>query len=65
MKRDMDLVRKLLFAIEGFEGEPDYRQLRIDGYEPEQIEHHLILMKDAGLLLGPPPVGFEIGRAHV
>jgi DNA-binding transcriptional ArsR family regulator len=51
MKLDMDLVRKILIALEehphGF-----YNQfLQIDGYSQEQIGYHITLMEEAGLLL--------------
>ncbi|MBX7106557.1 MAG: DUF2513 domain-containing protein [Gemmataceae bacterium] len=52
MKRDMDLVRHLVFAIEeqpdGFA--PD--KLEVDGYSDEQIGYHLSLMLEAGLING-------------
>lgn len=52
MKRDMDLVRKLVFAIEehpsGFA--PD--EINIQGYSSEQIGYHLHLMLEAGLIEG-------------
>jgi len=52
MKRDLDLVRKILFAMEKDEtqtkfgeGEPE-----IDGYEREDIVYHMRIMAQAGLL---------------
>ncbi len=52
MKRDMDLVRKLVFAIEdnpeGFASDT----LGIDGFTEEQIGYHLSIMLDAGLING-------------
>lgn len=54
MKRDMDLVRKLLFRIEETyipgEKEIDISDLQIDGYDSKTISEHLTLMYDAGLL---------------
>lgn len=58
MKRDMDLVRDLLLRLEAIElpvgasthitgKEPG---LAVDGYSSEQIEYHLILLRDAGLV---------------
>lgn len=52
MKRDMDLVRKILLAIE--EQSYDYSQPNpaVDGYTTEQIEYHLLIMIDAKLIVG-------------
>ena len=50
MKRDMDLVRKILLAVEEenvFEN--DWRP-EIGDHSPEEIVYHVELMKDAGLL---------------
>jgi hypothetical protein len=51
MKRDMDLIRKMLLAIEahasGFAPE-----LKIEGYTPGQIGYHAYLIVDAGLASG-------------
>ena len=49
MKRDIQLARKIAFAIES---EPDgsIETVAIEGYSPEQIRHHLSLMSDGGLL---------------
>jgi DNA-binding transcriptional ArsR family regulator len=46
MKREMDLVRELLLAME--KEEP--WDLRIDGYSEEQVYYHLYLMRQAGLI---------------
>jgi len=49
MKRDMDLIRKILLVVEsevhGFAPE----KLEIDGYTQEQIEYHAVLLGEAGL----------------
>lgn len=52
MKRDMDLVRKILFAIEEkphglFEG-----KLHIERFTSEQIGYHVYLMIQSGLIEG-------------
>ena len=49
MKRDMDLVRKILFTIEA---EPSgfAPRLSIDGYGDEQVGFHVVLMDEAGLV---------------
>lgn len=52
MKRDLDLVRKILFVMEEMDEtliwQPD--ELEIENYSEEQIEYHLHLMAQAGLL---------------
>ena len=51
MKRDMDLVRKILLALE--ENEDDFEtgwQPEIDDHSFEEICYHLEIMKEAGLL---------------
>ena len=47
MKRDMDLVRKILIAIERDDGNLDYDAL---GYEREQVYLHIELMQEHGLV---------------
>lgn len=50
MKRDMDLVRKILFAMEdGPALAPD--DFEIEGYDDETVSYHLAIMGEAGLLL--------------
>lgn len=65
MKRDLDLVKSILLAIEADE-EADGRKWvtlgRIDDYSPEQVHYHVGLLHEAGLVkalcipdnLGPP-----------
>lgn len=50
MKRDMDLIRKILFACEAHEGGHAPRPMRIDGYDNEVVGFHILLMGEAGLL---------------
>ena len=47
MKRDMELIRKLLFAMED-----NPRQLVVDGYDKEVVKYHALLLIEAGLLDG-------------
>ena len=50
MKRDMDLVRKILFAIEDNEdGKVDIENL-VNGYDRDQIYLHVELMKEHDLV---------------
>jgi Hypothetical protein (DUF2513) len=53
MKRDMDLVRKILFVMEDDDwylsfGEGHLPQ--VEGYSEEQIQYHMQIMAQAGLL---------------
>ena len=52
MKRDMELVRKLLLHIEQeYTYQPlDSRHIEIDGYSKEHIAYHLKIMDDGGLI---------------
>jgi len=53
MKRDMELIRKMVLAVEdaptGFAPHP----LKIAGYTKEQVGYHAYLMVDHGLAKGP------------
>jgi hypothetical protein len=51
MKLDMDLVRKILIALEDHEHGFYNQFLAIEGYSSEQIGYHVTLMEEAGLLL--------------
>ena len=51
MKRDMDLVRDILLAVEASTGDPRGRvELSIDGRERLEVAYHVQLLADAGLL---------------
>lgn len=54
MKRDMDLVRKLLMKIEEVyepgSGKISVSKVMIDGYDAQTVVEHLMLMKEADLL---------------
>lgn len=50
MKRDMDLIRKILFDLGDSEFYSDMGYPRIEGYSEDQIKHHVFIMRDAGLL---------------
>ena len=49
MKRDMDLVRLILQAVEERQ-ERSLNPLLIDGYSDDQIQYHIELLDEAGLL---------------
>lgn len=56
MKRDMDLARKILLAVEEWEGYPFPAQLvnqrlEAEGYSFEQVNYHVWLLENGGLLV--------------
>jgi len=52
MKRDMDLVRQILLAIEDKGGHPHgWVDLEIQGHTAEVVAHHVLLLQDAGLVV--------------
>jgi predicted transcriptional regulator len=50
MKRDMELVRQILIAIEEQSAETSRSRLSIEGYSKEVINYHIMLLKEAGLI---------------
>ena len=58
MKRDMDLIRALLLKLESLQirpGDivtitPDDEQIAIDGFDVDQIDYHLSLIREAELI---------------
>lgn len=52
MKRDMDLVRKIMLAVEASERPLDSTLIRISGYTTETITEHMRLLNEAGLIEG-------------
>ena len=53
MKRDMDLVRQILFAMEKDETQIIFGEsnpVKVDGYKRENIDYHMKIMAQAGLL---------------
>ena len=71
MKRDLELIRKMVLAIEDAPSGWAPNDLKIDGYTDEQIGYHAYLLIDAGLAKGEDastlgsqsPEGF-ISRLH-
>ena len=47
MKRDMELVRKLLFFFDAKPGPESVEVPEIDGYDETTIKYHLVLLHDA------------------
>jgi DNA-binding transcriptional ArsR family regulator len=65
MKRDMELVRKLLLFLEE---KPDHvvlEKVELEGYDPVTIGHHLVVLYEAGYIEGEPQVSTSSqGEAH-
>ena len=50
MKRDMELVRKILIAIEESNCTMGFITLNFDNYSDEQISYHVKLLRENGLI---------------
>lgn len=50
MKRDMDLVRKILLAMNDHEHGFVMEELEVGGYTQEQVGYHCFLLYEAGLI---------------
>lgn len=50
MKRDMELVRKILFAIEKQYVDTAINNLKIEGYSTEEIAYHCKILYEAELI---------------
>lgn len=50
MKRDWELIRKIMIAIEETPSDTDVSSFSIDGYAPEFVGYHLKLLSDAKLI---------------
>lgn len=74
MVRNMDLIRELLLRLESLPIEPGSThifyfgddELRIDGFDDDQISYHLSLIDEAGLIdtgtTSQPMTGFIFSR---
>lgn len=54
MKRDFDLIRKLLFFFEKKEDSGVIEKPEVDGYSEQEISYHCRLLHDAGFLRCEP-----------
>lgn len=50
MKRDLDLVRKILLWMEGSDHGTVHTEPQIEGFSAEQVGYHVHLMGQAGLI---------------
>ncbi|HEY2413893.1 MAG TPA: DUF2513 domain-containing protein [Pirellulaceae bacterium] len=55
MKRDMELIRKILLVVEESQGEPDLTVLFKDGYDEAALSYNAWLTQEAGLTAGIDP----------
>lgn len=59
MKRDMDLIRKIMFAIEEEYSGEAIQPLRIEGYDKTTIALHCKLLYEYGLVDHYKPIGAD------
>lgn len=52
MKRNMDLVRQILLALEAHEDPAGMANVEIDGQQQAEVNCHLTIMVEAGLIYG-------------
>jgi hypothetical protein len=52
MKREMELIRKMLIAVEDLPGGWAPAEMKFDGYTEDQVGYHAYLLVDAGLARG-------------
>lgn len=52
MKRDLNLIREILVAVEANLDPQAWIDPEPDGYTPDQISYHVMLMDQAGLIEG-------------
>ena len=50
MKRDIDLIRKLLIHLEEKQNDQIIMELELDGHDKNEVMYHFILMDQAGLI---------------
>lgn len=50
MKRDMDLIRRILLEIEAHEDPNRTQWVEIDGYTNDQIQYHLKILYEGGFI---------------
>jgi hypothetical protein len=52
MKRDLDIVRGILLEIEKQSSWNSEINLQFDAYSPEEVSYHVMLLHEAGLIVG-------------
>ena len=59
MKRDMNLIRKLLLIINEHEHGYAPKNIEIEGFSEEQIGYHALLLGEAGLIEAKPLKSYD------
>jgi hypothetical protein len=59
MKRDLDLIRKILLKTEDSNLDEALTNIQVEGYESDEIAYNISLLKNAGFLEGE--ILYEIG----
>ena len=59
MKRDMDLVRKILLAIEDNPSGFAPKDIQVEGYQQEEVAYHVYISIEAGLIDGVTSTSFH------
>lgn len=59
MKRDLDLIRKILLKIENFNVNEPLAVIKIEGYESDEIAYNISLLKNAEFIEGE--ILYEMG----
>jgi len=50
MKRDIDLIRKILIYLEEKPDDRVVQEIHLEGYSTKEIQYHFILMDEAGFI---------------
>lgn len=52
MKLDKDLVREILLTVEAYDQPQGWMTLNLEGREPDLVSYHVMLLDEAGLIIG-------------
>ena len=52
MKRNMDLIRRILFEVESLPANQGGKQIEIEGWDFAEVTYHAVLLHEAGLIHG-------------
>ena len=59
MKRDMNLIRELLFQLEDIPTDTIHYLKAPEGYSPDEVRYHATLLLESGLIRGRPVKTFS------
>lgn len=65
MKRDFELIRKILLFVEGIDNTSRLEKLEIDGYTSHAIDHHVRMLLDQGFLRERGSIHFAIDGIRI